>query len=126
MHPQTGIHQARQNRAGESAGEGSSSGAGNAGVCREHRSRRIGLVEVGGLCGREPHRFRRVSGRGGPAQGESRRLEFRWEAFNAFNSVRYDVRGAQPSLSYSASQFGRYLGTLTTPRFMQFSLRFVF
>ena len=58
--------------------------------------------------------------------GEQRRLEFSWQAFNATNSVRYDVRGAQPSLSYAASQFGRYLNTLTTPRFMQFALRFLF
>ena len=29
--------------------------------------------------------------------GEQRRLEFSWQAFNATNSVRYDVRGAQPS-----------------------------
>jgi len=58
--------------------------------------------------------------------GEQRRLEFSWQAFNATNSVRYDVRGAQPSLSYAAAQFGRYLNTLTTPRFMQFALRFVF
>ncbi len=58
--------------------------------------------------------------------GEQRRLEFSWQAFNATNSVRYDVRGAQPSLSYAASQFGKYLNTLTTPRFMQFALRFTF
>jgi hypothetical protein len=53
-------------------------------------------------------------------------LEFSWQAFNATNSVRYDVRGAQPSLSYGAAQFGRYLGTITKPRFMQFALRFAF
>ncbi|HWO30582.1 MAG TPA: hypothetical protein VNO32_17440 [Candidatus Acidoferrum sp.] len=63
--------------------------------------------------------------------GEQRRLEFSWQAFNATNSVRYDVRGpvgnsAQPSLSYAPSQFGKYLSTLTTPRFMQFALRYVF
>jgi hypothetical protein len=58
--------------------------------------------------------------------GEERRLEFKWEAFNATNSVRYDVRGAQPSLSFDPTQFGKYLNTLTTPRFMQFSLRFAF
>ena len=63
--------------------------------------------------------------------GEQRRLEFSWQAFNATNSVRYDVRGpvgnsAQPSLSYDPSQFGKYLSTLTTPRFMQFALRYVF
>ena len=58
--------------------------------------------------------------------GETRRLEFSWQTFNATNSVRYDVRAAQPSLSYDASEFGKYQSTLTTPRFMQFALRFVF
>ncbi len=63
--------------------------------------------------------------------GEGKRLEFSWQSFNATNSVRYDVRGpvgnsAQPSLSSDPSQFGKYLSTLTTPRFMQFALRFVF
>jgi len=58
--------------------------------------------------------------------GESRRLEFSWQAFNALNSVRYDVRGAQPSLGYGPTQFGAYTSTLTTPRFMQFALRFAF
>jgi hypothetical protein len=58
--------------------------------------------------------------------GEQRLLEFSWQAFNATNSVRYDVRGAQPSLSYDPTQFGKYLNTLTTPRFMQFALRFEF
>jgi hypothetical protein len=28
--------------------------------------------------------------------GERTRVEFSWQAFNATNSVRYDVRGAQP------------------------------
>ncbi len=58
--------------------------------------------------------------------GEGKRLEFSWQTFNATNSVRYDVRAAQPSLSFDASEFGKYLSTLTTPRFMQFALRFVF
>ncbi|HXZ42735.1 MAG TPA: TonB-dependent receptor [Terriglobales bacterium] len=63
--------------------------------------------------------------------GEQRRLEFSWQAFNTLNSVRYDVRGpvgssAQPSLGYDPSHFGKYLSTLTTPRFMQFALRFAF
>lgn len=63
--------------------------------------------------------------------GEQRRLEFSWQAFNAFNSVRYDVRGpvgssSQPSISDNPTQFGKYLSTLTTPRFMQFALRFTF
>jgi hypothetical protein len=58
--------------------------------------------------------------------GEQRRMEFTWQTFNATNSVRYDVRAAQPSLSFDASEFGKYTSTLTTPRFMQFALRFVF
>jgi hypothetical protein len=63
--------------------------------------------------------------------GESRRLEFTWQAFNALNSVRYNVRTADPaqgllSLGDSPTQFGAYSSTLTTPRFMQFALRFAF
>ena len=63
--------------------------------------------------------------------GEQRRVEFSWQAFNATNSVRYDVRGpldneAQPSIGDNPSTFGLYTSTLTTPRFMQFALRFVF
>lgn len=58
--------------------------------------------------------------------GEGKRLEFSWQTFNLTNSVRYDVRAAQPSLSYDPAEFGRYLSTLTQPRFMQFALRFVF
>jgi Carboxypeptidase regulatory-like domain/TonB-dependent Receptor Plug Domain len=58
--------------------------------------------------------------------GEQRRLEFSWQSFNTTNSVRYDVRKAQPSLSDDPTQFGKYTSTLTTPRFMQFALRFIF
>jgi hypothetical protein len=58
--------------------------------------------------------------------GESRRLEFSWQAFNATNSVSYNVRTAQPSLSEAPSAFGLYTSTLTTPRFIQFALRFAF
>lgn len=65
------------------------------------------------------------------ALGERKKIEFSWQAFNAFNSVRFDVRGpvgssSQPSLSDDPTQFGKYLSTLTTPRFMQFALRFQF
>jgi hypothetical protein len=59
------------------------------------------------------------------ALGEKRSLEFSWQAFNAFNSVRYDVRAAQPSLANPAV-FGQYVSTITTPRFMQFALRLEF
>ncbi|MFZ0760745.1 MAG: TonB-dependent receptor [Candidatus Sulfotelmatobacter sp.] len=58
--------------------------------------------------------------------GEGKRLEFSWQTFNLTNSVRYDVRAAQPSLSDDPAEFGRYLSTLTQPRFMQFALRLVF
>jgi hypothetical protein len=58
--------------------------------------------------------------------GEDRRLEFSWQAFNVTNSVSYDVRSAQPSLGFAPDQFGKYTKTLTTPRFMQFALRFAF
>ena len=58
--------------------------------------------------------------------GESRRLEFSWQSFNTTNSVRYDVRAAQPSLANGPTTFGLYTSTLTTPRFMQFALRFAF
>ena len=58
--------------------------------------------------------------------GEQRRLEFSWQAFNALNSVRYDVRKAQPDIASSPALFGQYISTLTTPRFMQFALRLVF
>ena len=58
--------------------------------------------------------------------GENRRLEFSWQAFNALNSVRYDVRTAQPSLGFGPTQFGAYSSTISTPRFMQFALRVVF
>jgi len=58
--------------------------------------------------------------------GEQRRLEFSWQTFNITNSVRYDVRTAQPSIADSPYVFGKYSSTLTQPRFMQFALRFAF
>jgi len=58
--------------------------------------------------------------------GESKRVEFSWQTFNITNGVSYNVRTAQPSLADSPSTFGLYTSTLTTPRFMQFALRFVF
>ncbi len=58
--------------------------------------------------------------------GEHKRLEFSWQTFNLTNSVRYDVRAAQPSIGFAPDEFGKYSSTLTTPRFMQFALRFAF
>jgi hypothetical protein len=57
---------------------------------------------------------------------ENKQVEFSWQTFNLTNSVRYDVRAAQPSLSAGPTTFGLYTSTLTTPRFMQFALRFSF
>ena len=58
---------------------------------------------------------------------ESQTAEFRWEVFNATNSVRFDAAGSaiNESLSDSGS-FGQYQSTLTKPRLMQFSLRYSF
>jgi len=58
--------------------------------------------------------------------GESKKVEFSRQMFNTTNSIRYDVRGAQPSLTSDSSRLGRYAGTLATPRFMQFAVRFLF
>lgn len=58
--------------------------------------------------------------------GERAKAEFSWQMFNATNSVSYNVRTAQPTLSSDSSTFGLYTSTLTTPRFMQFALRVSF
>jgi Carboxypeptidase regulatory-like domain len=57
---------------------------------------------------------------------ENKQVEFSWQSFNVTNAVRFDVRTAQPSLSEGPDTFGLYTQTLTTPRFMQFALRFSF
>jgi len=58
--------------------------------------------------------------------GESQKVEFSRQMFNTTNSMRYDVCGAQPSLTSDSSRFGRYVGGLATPRFMRFAVRFSF
>lgn len=55
---------------------------------------------------------------------EGHRLQFRWEAFNLTNSVRFDVLTAL--LNNASTNFGRYTRTLSTPRVMQFLLRYEF
>lgn len=52
-------------------------------------------------------------------------LQIRAEAFNVTNSVRFDVNQLSLSLSNSAA-FGKYSGTLNTPRVMQFGARYDF
>jgi hypothetical protein len=62
---------------------------------------------------------------------EGQSLQFRWEVFNATNSVRFDVQSANAyeggSLTNGNSgTFGNFSGTLTNPRIMQFALRYEF
>ncbi|MGA6980889.1 MAG: carboxypeptidase-like regulatory domain-containing protein [Candidatus Sulfotelmatobacter sp.] len=60
---------------------------------------------------------------------EEKLLRFSWEVFNITNSVRFDaanaISGANEDL-VDITGFGKYQRTLTTPRVMQFSLRFAF
>jgi hypothetical protein len=56
--------------------------------------------------------------------GESKRLEFRAEAFNIFNHPDYD----RPSNDLSSPNFGRVFGLApgTSPRQLQLGLKFLF
>jgi hypothetical protein len=56
---------------------------------------------------------------------EHHSVQIRWETFNLTNSVRFDPNSANLSLTAS-SNFGKLSGTLTTPRQMQFALRYEF
>ena len=55
---------------------------------------------------------------------ERHSLVVRADMFNAFNHVQYGF----PSLDYSATNFGRLIGTANSyaPRNVQFSMRYVF
>ena len=54
---------------------------------------------------------------------EKHTLQIRWETFNLTNSVRFNA----PSLTdNAATTFGRFSGTLTAPRQMQFAMRYTF
>ena len=60
---------------------------------------------------------------------EKQSLQFRWEAFNVTNSVRFDVQSSLLSSALtlgSGGSFGNYSGLLTNPRIMQFALRYEF
>ena len=56
---------------------------------------------------------------------ESHFLQFRWEVFNVPNANRFDVQSNPPEIDISSS-FGNYTGLLTSPRVMQFALRYEF
>jgi hypothetical protein len=61
-------------------------------------------------------------------------LQFRAEAYNLTNSVRFDVNSLYLSafnlgptaLTFTNPNFGKYSSTLTTPRQIQFALRYMF
>jgi hypothetical protein len=57
------------------------------------------------------------------AEGHS--LEFRWEVFNVLNLTRFDVQTVTTGLDAGPS-FGQFSGLLTSPRVMQFALRYEF
>jgi hypothetical protein len=56
---------------------------------------------------------------------EKQSLQFRAEVFNLTNTARFDVNQSSLALG-SPSSFGKYNGTLGTPRVMQFGLRYEF
>ena len=56
---------------------------------------------------------------------EHQSVQIRAEAFNVTNSVRFDVNQASLSLSNSVA-FGKYSGTLNSPRVLQFGGRYEF
>jgi len=51
-----------------------------------------------------------------------RRVQFRWEVFNATNHPSYGL----PVSNLLSRDFGIIRGTVSTPRQMQFGLRFIF
>jgi len=58
---------------------------------------------------------------------ENKTLKFAWEVFNVTNSVRFDAAGSLIGQSLvSITGFGIFNSELTTPRVMQYSLRFAF
>jgi hypothetical protein len=58
---------------------------------------------------------------------ESRMIRFSWEVFNVTNSVRFDAANAVDNEDLvDITGFGKFQRTLTTPRVMQFSIRFAF
>lgn len=56
---------------------------------------------------------------------ETQRLQFRWEAYNVTNTVKFDPTSANLSLT-STAKFGQLSSQLGNPRQMEFALRFSF
>lgn len=57
---------------------------------------------------------------------EDHRLQFRWEVFNVTNSVSFDPQALKGANLDSRGTFGKYSATLSSPRVMQFGLRYEF
>lgn len=57
---------------------------------------------------------------------ENRTLQFRWEIFNATNSVRFDPDNISLDLGAGRASFGQYQGTIGSARVMQFGIRIDF
>ena len=57
-----------------------------------------------------------------PFLGENRNLQFRAEFFNVYNNVNFTL----PVTTLSSSAFGRYTSNATSPRVIQFGLKFNF
>jgi hypothetical protein len=53
---------------------------------------------------------------------ESRRLEFRVEFFNLFNTPQFSI----PDTNFSSSTFGQISSTSVNPRFVQLALKLSF
>ena len=56
---------------------------------------------------------------------EKQKLQFRWEAYNVTNTVRFDPNSANLSLT-STAKFGQLTGLLGSARQMEFALRYTF
>jgi hypothetical protein len=59
---------------------------------------------------------------------ENHSVQFRWEVFNVPNQVRFNVQSVAdpPSFQQVPSAFGAFTSLLTSPRVMQFALRYEF
>ncbi|HWO35981.1 MAG TPA: hypothetical protein VNO32_44895, partial [Candidatus Acidoferrum sp.] len=58
---------------------------------------------------------------------EQKLVKFSWEVFNVTNSVRFDAAGSLINQDLvDITSFGKFNSTLTSPRVMQFALRFAF
>jgi hypothetical protein len=54
--------------------------------------------------------------------GEQKRLQVRWEVFNVLNHPSYGL----PNTNLLSPDFGTIRSTVSTPRQMQFGVKFIF